>query len=305
MINNTQYQNFLKWLELNTDLSEKSINNYVRGIERITKDLCKLKIIQKSLEEIKDGKELRTIMNNYFSISEYKELNRRGNNMYTASFNHFISYRENQGSKPVGNSGIVYIISNPAIPGLVKIGKTINLEQRMASLYNSSIPVPFRCLYAKKVENYSKVERNLHAGLNSIRENPNREFFRIAEDEVINFLEMMPGEDVTPREDVFEDKEDQTAFEKTTRIGQRFNLEMIGITPGSTLQFLRDENITCKVLSKTRVEFEGKDHSLSSAALKATNDMGFNWKTIAGPLHWKYEGEILDERRKRYESGEE
>tara|TARA_B100000575_G_scaffold179915_1_gene144383 strand:- start:1477 stop:1701 length:225 start_codon:yes stop_codon:yes gene_type:complete len=74
-MNNTQYQNFLKWLELNTDLSEKSINNYVRGIERITKDLCKLEIIQKSLEEIKGGKELRSIMNNYFSISEYKELN--------------------------------------------------------------------------------------------------------------------------------------------------------------------------------------------------------------------------------------
>ena len=80
---------------------------------------------------------------------------------------------------------------------------------------------------------------------------------------------------------------------------------MIGIKPDAILQFIRDENVTCKVLSKTRVEFEGKDHSLSSAALKATNDMGFNWKTIAGPLHWKYEGEILDVRRKRYESGEE
>ena len=225
--------------------------------------------------------------------------------MYTVAFNHFISYRENQGSSPVGNKGIVYIISNPAIPGLVKIGKTINLESRMASLYNSSIPVPFRCLYAKKVKNYSMVERKLHAGLNSIRENPNREFFRIAEDEVINLLEMIPGEDITPKEDIFEDKEDQTAFEKTTRIGQRFNFEMIGIKPDAILQFIRDENVTCKVLSKTRVEFEGKDHSLSSAALKATNDMGFNWKTIAGPLHWKYEGEILDVRRKRYESGEE
>ena len=65
MINNTQYQNFLKWLELNTDLSEKSINNYVRGVERITKDLCKLKVIQKSLEEIKRGKELRAIIIKY------------------------------------------------------------------------------------------------------------------------------------------------------------------------------------------------------------------------------------------------
>ena len=46
-----------------------------------------------------------------------------------------------------------------------------------------------------------------------MRESPNREFFRIAEDEVINFLEMVEGEDITPREDRFEDKEDEVAFE--------------------------------------------------------------------------------------------
>ena len=70
-----QYINFLKWLELNTDLSEKSINNYVRGIEKITKDLCKSQIIENSLEEKKDANELRVIMNDYFMVPENKELN--------------------------------------------------------------------------------------------------------------------------------------------------------------------------------------------------------------------------------------
>ena len=57
--------------------------------------------------------------------------------------------------------------------------------------------------------------------------------------------------------------------------------------------------------SKNKVEFEGSEHSLSSAGLIATNRFGFNWKSVAGPLNWKFEGEILDERRKRYESGDE
>ena len=57
--------------------------------------------------------------------------------------------------------------------------------------------------------------------------------------------------------------------------------------------------------SSKKVMFDGKEHSLSSAALIATNNMGFNWKSIAGPMHWKYEGEILDERRKRYDEGED
>ena len=60
----------------------------------------------------------------------------------------------------------------------------------------------------------------------------------------------------------------------------------------------------CIVKSRTRVEFEGEDHSLSSAALIAKNRMGFNWKTIAGPLNWKFEGEVLDDRRVRLESSE-
>ena len=94
------------------------------------------------------------------------------------------------------------------MPGLVKVGKTINLEARLQSLYSSGVPLPFRCVYAKEVDSYSEVERKLHNGLNSHRENSNREFFRISEEEVINFLELVPGKDVTPREDDFEDKEE-------------------------------------------------------------------------------------------------
>jgi hypothetical protein len=93
--------------------------------------------------------------------------------MCSAAFNKFISYKSSQGSRPIGNSGIVYIISNPAMPGLVKVGKTINLEDRLKSLYSSGVPMPFRCVYAKEVDNYSEVERKLHQGLNSHRENSN------------------------------------------------------------------------------------------------------------------------------------
>ena len=299
-----QYSNFNKWLELNTDLTEKSMKKYLSALNKITTGLVDLGIIKQSLEEIKGIEKISKVKDDYFLTKEFNEMNYRGNNMYSAAFNHFISYKQAQGSKPVSDEGIVYIISNPAMPGLVKIGKTNNLESRMRSLYNSGVPLPFRCVYAKRVKNYSFIEKKLHSGLAGIRENMNREFFRIPEEHVINLLEMIEGEDVTPRDDNFEDKDDKVAFEKATRIGQKFNFEIVDIKPESILQFIRDDNVTCKVVSKNRVEFEGKNHSLSSAALIATNNMGFNWKTIAGPLNWKYDGEVLDERRKRYEEGE-
>jgi len=293
--------NFSKWLELATDLAEKSIKNYVGAIQKISFDLSQNNIVHTSLEEISTEEELERIKRDYFLIPENKEMDEKGKRMYSAAFNKFIAYKITQGTNPIGNSGIVYIISNPSMPGLVKIGKTINLQSRLQSLYSSGVPMPFRCIYAKEVENYSEVERKLHKGLNSHRENSNREFFRIAEEAVINFLELVPGKDITPREDDFEDKEDERAFERATRIGQRFNFNMVQIPLGSTLTFIRDENVTCKVVSSSRVEFEGDDHSLSSAALIAIKRLGFNWKTIAGPLNWKYEDEVLDERRKRIE----
>jgi hypothetical protein len=157
--------------------------------------------------------------------------------MYSAGFNKFITYRESQGSKPVGAEGIVYILTNPAILGLVKIGKTNNLEARLKSLFTSGFPVPFRCVLAKKVGDYSAVEKKLHNGLKSLRENENRGFFRIAEEEVVNLLELVGGVDVTPKEDQFEDKEDEVAFEKAARVGQRFNFGFVDICTGSALNF--------------------------------------------------------------------
>ena len=68
------------------------------------------------------------------------------------------------------------------------------------------------------------------------------------------------------------------------------------------MTFLDDESVTCKVMSNNKVEFEGEEHSLSSAALIAKNRLGFKWKTIAGPLKWIYEGETVDARRQRLEN---
>ena len=83
------------------------------------------------------------------------------------------------------------------MPGLVKIGKTTNLSDRMSQLYKTGVPEKFKCVYAKKVDNYSEVEKYLHKGLLDKRVNPNREFFKISENQAVNLLKMLPGEDVT------------------------------------------------------------------------------------------------------------
>lgn len=73
---------------------------------------------------------------------------------------------------------IVYILENPYMPDLVKIGKTTSLEERMKSLSSQTgVPVPFEYYYACEVENSDKVEKGLHYGFGAHRVNQKREFF--------------------------------------------------------------------------------------------------------------------------------
>ena len=45
--------------------------------------------------------------------------------------------------------GLVYVLSNPAMPWLVKIGQTTNkITSRMNELNTTGVPVPFECFTA-------------------------------------------------------------------------------------------------------------------------------------------------------------
>ena len=60
--------------------------------------------------------------------------------------------------------GIVYVLTNPSMPGLVKIGKTTRetVGARLNELYSTGVPVPFECAFAGRVNDVSKVEQAFH-----------------------------------------------------------------------------------------------------------------------------------------------
>ena len=80
-----------------------------------------------------------------------------------------------------------------------------------------------------------------------------------------------------------------------------FNFSMVDIPAGAELSFLKDPSKKVKVLDNRWVEYEGSPPtSLSAVAQKLLDS-----KTpVSGPLYWKYEGEILEDRRTRFESQE-
>jgi len=196
---------------------------------------------------------------------------------------------------------IIYVLTNPSLPDIVKIGMTSNLENRLRSLYNSSVPVPFECYFACEVENKEFVEKQLHDGFDDFRVNPKREFFRVDPERIVSILKMVMIRDVTPSSDIVEDEADQRSLDKERVIRSRFNFQMIGVPVGSTLSFVKDPTITSIVVDKHKVEFEDEIHSLSSSTLKIVHRMGYTWNQVSGPSYWVYEGETLTERRLRLE----
>lgn len=75
----------------------------------------------------------------------------------------------------------VYILSNPAMPGLLKIGYTAKeIGQRMDQLYKGSgVPSPFKLEYLYKCNNGMNIEEEVHKYLKEFRHNNYREFFEI------------------------------------------------------------------------------------------------------------------------------
>ena len=65
--------------------------------------------------------------------------------------------------------GSVYVLTNPAMPNMVKIGKTTrDVELRLADLYSTGVPLPFECEYAAKVKDVDKTEKAFHTAFHRI-----------------------------------------------------------------------------------------------------------------------------------------
>lgn len=201
---------------------------------------------------------------------------------------------------------IIYILTNPVIPDLIKIGRTTNLEERVKSLSShSGVPVPFEVYYACIVSDSSKVEKHIHDGFGDHRINPRREFFRINPERILSILKLVEVQNITPNVDFVEDPDEQKSLNNERGRRTNFTFSSVGIPVGTTLHFVRDENVTVTVVDDKNVEFEGEVKSLTQSSLILLNrDHGWNSSSVTGPRYWVYENETLSERRLRLEQVE-
>ncbi|MFR9525811.1 MAG: GIY-YIG nuclease family protein [Rikenellaceae bacterium] len=196
------------------------------------------------------------------------------------------------------NNGIVYVLTNSAMPGLVKIGMTTrnDIDQRMRELYSTGVPVPFECVYACEVPtcDCAKIESALHKAFDPHRVNKNREFFAIDTKQVIPILQVLDRKDITAEvsTEIGEKLtiEDKIASEKI-KITKRppFNFREMNIPIGSTLTFANDSSVQVTVIADRRVSYNGEDMALTAIT---TQLLGAS-KNVAPTRYWEFDGRNL------------
>lgn len=87
-------------------------------------------------------------------------------------------------------AGYVYILINPSLNGVVKIGKTQNSPDERAKELSSAtgVPTPFFVAYSSYFKDCAAAEKYIHSQLAHTRTNSGREFFRISVREAIEFV---------------------------------------------------------------------------------------------------------------------
>lgn len=192
-------------------------------------------------------------------------------------------------------NGIVYVLTNSAMPGLAKIGMTTKEEvtSRLNQLYTTGVPVPFDCDYACQVKDCERVEDALHLAFGNTRVNPKREFFRIEPERVIAILKLLSLQDVTPQieKEISEglDSTDKEAREDLRRSRRPpMNFKEMGIPSGAALLY-RDGNSQVTVADERHVNYKDQVCSLTAA----TRDiMGLDYSVQPAP-YWTYNGKTL------------
>lgn len=182
----------------------------------------------------------------------------------------------------VNKHGYVYIMSNPSMPQMVKIGVTQQtVEKRLKALSKpTGVPTPFQVEYECEVEDCYKVETALKTIFSPYKVSDNREFFQVTVPQITAVLQLVERKNTT---------KEATANETTSKRNPRFNFGVMNIPVGAQLVFVQNDNVIVDVIENNKVLYNGKKQSLSALTGKL---LGY----IVRPLqYWTYNGmNLLD-----------
>jgi hypothetical protein len=197
---------------------------------------------------------------------------------------------------------IIYVLTNRAMPNLVKIGKTTraDVQLRMKELHTTGVPLPFECAYASEVDNAAAAEKALHEAFAHNRLNIKREFFTLSPTAPIAILKLIEIKNITNAFSTeiakSSTKEDKEALETYKSKRPALNFEKLGIPSGSQISFILNPTIVATVVNSKKVAYGSEEFFLTPLTTKLLER-----ETAVQPSpYWMYNNRSLKDMYDEY-----
>lgn len=186
----------------------------------------------------------------------------------------------------MGSKGYIYIMTNPALKDMVKIGYATDVEARRQQLSTTGLPYDYE-IYATYETSGNLEDKKLHKLIDNLnpdlRVNKAREFYVLTPEDAYELLEAIAT--ISGTKDKL--KRVKTPEEKKQHVRKPpVNFAKCGIPAGAKLVFTEDPSVVATVVNERKVQYKDEITSLSaiSDAIKGYSTSGPSFFTYKGKL---------------------
>ena len=186
--------------------------------------------------------------------------------------------------------GYIYIMTNPALHDMVKIGYATDVDTRRQQLSTTALPYEYE-VYATYETSGNLEDKKLHKMIDNLnpdlRVSKNREFFVMSPEDAYELLEAIA---------VISGSQDKLKRVKAAKSGKAsqtirrpaIDFYKCGLKDGDQLVCTEDPSIVVTVIGEHKVLYGDEITSLTAIMRKIKG-----YKNIAGPSYFTHKGEPL------------
>lgn len=185
--------------------------------------------------------------------------------------------------------GYIYIMTNPCLKDMVKIGYAANVETRRKQLSTTALPYEYE-VYATYETTGKLEDKQLHKLIDrlnpELRVSKSREFFLMSPEEAYELLEAIAI--ISGSQERLKKEKEGTGPSAQKVKRPPVDFYKCGIPEGANLVYVDDESVVATVVSNRKVLY--KDEITSLSAIAGTLKGG---RSVAGPSYFTYNGRLV------------
>ena len=188
--------------------------------------------------------------------------------------------------------GYIYIMTNPSLKDMVKIGFATNVETRRRQLSTTALPYEYE-IYAIYETSGNLEDKKLHKMIDQLnpelRVSKSREFFLMSPDEAYNLLEAIAV--ISGSQDRLKKVKSDEIDDSDQKIKKPpINFAKCRIPVGAELIYTENPDIKVFVVDDRKVQYGDELTSLSAIAKKLKG-----YTAVQGSRYFSYNGKIISE----------